>query len=191
MRPSLKCAKLFFSSVSRTFCGTTMNLGRLTGNRQKKRNVRIILILSNGALKLSSRLDGCEFYLVDISKRSLTELTLHPEAPHLSSSCSQSETDSHQFMWESRRRLLRNCFISGGRVIQRRHVLHIWVSGGARAALMLFGVKTQEQVRYCCTSSAANGKILCFFFFFFKLYTHWKNFITKTRENRANHMECL
>lgn len=149
-----------------------MNLGRLTGNRQKKRNVRIILILSNGALKLSSRLDGCEFYLVDISKRSLTELTLHPEAPHLSSSCSQSETDSHQFMWESRRRLLRNCFISGGRVIQRRHVLHIWVSGGARAALMLFGVKTQEQVHYCCTSSAANGKILCFFLVFFKLYTH-------------------
>lgn len=29
MRPSLKWAKLFFSSVSRTFCGTTMNFGRL------------------------------------------------------------------------------------------------------------------------------------------------------------------
>lgn len=53
-------------------------------------------------------------YLVDISKRSLTELTLQPVAPHRSSSCSQSEADSNQFMWASRRRLLRNCFISGG-----------------------------------------------------------------------------
>lgn len=51
-------------------------------------------------------------YLVDISKRSLTELTLQPVAPHLSSSCSQSVGVSNQFMWESRRRLLRNCFIS-------------------------------------------------------------------------------
>lgn len=83
----------------------------------------------SSALKLSWCLDRHKFYLVDISKRSLTELTLHPEAPHLSSSCSQSETDSHQFMWESRGRLLRNCFISGGRVIQRRHVLHIWCQG--------------------------------------------------------------
>lgn len=57
----------------------------------------------------------CQIYLVDISKRSLTELTLQPMAPHLSSSCSQSETDSYQFMWAFRRRLLRNCFISGGR----------------------------------------------------------------------------
>lgn len=56
-----------------------------------------------------------QIYLVDISKRSFTELTLHPLAPHLSSSCSQSEADSNQFMWVSRRRLLRNCFISGGR----------------------------------------------------------------------------
>lgn len=113
------------------------------------------------ALTLSWCFDRHKFYLVDISKRSLTEVTLHPEAPHLSSSCSQSETDSHQFMWESRGRLLRNCFISGGRVIQRRHVLHIWVSGGARAALQLFGVKTQEQVRYCFTTSKAT--ILRFF----------------------------
>lgn len=29
MRPSLKWAKLFFNSVSKTFCGTTTNLGRL------------------------------------------------------------------------------------------------------------------------------------------------------------------
>lgn len=34
IRPSLKWAKLFFSSVSKTFCGTTMNRGRLTGNRE-------------------------------------------------------------------------------------------------------------------------------------------------------------
>lgn len=34
MRPSLKWAKLFFSSVSKTFCGTTMDLGRLTENRE-------------------------------------------------------------------------------------------------------------------------------------------------------------
>lgn len=57
---------------------------------------------------------GSGFYLVDISKRSLTELTLQVVAPHRSSSCSQSEADSNQFMWASRRRLLRNCFISGG-----------------------------------------------------------------------------
>lgn len=53
-------------------------------------------------------------YLVDISKRSLTELTLQLVAPQRSSSCSQSEADSNQFMWASRRRLLRNCFISVG-----------------------------------------------------------------------------
>lgn len=35
MRPSLKWAKLFFSSVSRTFCGTTMNLGRLKKKKKK------------------------------------------------------------------------------------------------------------------------------------------------------------
>lgn len=35
MRPSLKWAKLFFSSVSKTFCGTTMKRGRLTGSRKK------------------------------------------------------------------------------------------------------------------------------------------------------------
>lgn len=59
------------------------------------------------------------FYLFDISKRSLTELTLQLVVPQRSSSCSQSEADSNQFMWESRRRLLRNCFISGeGKAIQ-------------------------------------------------------------------------
>lgn len=109
-----------------------------------------------------------QFYLVDISKRSLTELTRHPEAPHLSSSCSQSETDSHQFMWESRGRLLRNCFISGGRVIQRHHVLHIWVSGGAKAALQIFSVKTQEQVCNCCTRSKATLRDS------FSLRIYWK-----------------
>lgn len=31
MRPSLKCAKLFLSSVSKTLCGITMNLERLLG----------------------------------------------------------------------------------------------------------------------------------------------------------------
>lgn len=60
-------------------------------------------------------------YLVDISKRSLTELTLQPVAPHRSSSCSQSEAESNQFMRASRRRLLRNCFISGGGKL-KRHV---------------------------------------------------------------------
>lgn len=103
MRPSLKWAKLFFSSVSNTFCGTTMNLGRLTGRINT-------LPWFHAVIRRRVRV-----YLVDISKRSLTELTLQPPAPHLSSSCSQSEEDSNQFMWASRRRLLRNCFISGGR----------------------------------------------------------------------------
>lgn len=58
---------------------------------------------------------GGDGHLVDISKRSLTELTLHPVAPTLSSSCSQSNELSNQFMSGSRRRLLRNCFISGER----------------------------------------------------------------------------
>lgn len=61
------------------------------------------------------------FYLVDISKRSLTELTLQPEAPLRSSSCSQSEADSNQFMSVLRRRLLRNCFIS----VERKWFKHL------------------------------------------------------------------
>lgn len=157
MRPSLKWAKLFFSSVSRTFCGTTMNLGRLTGN--KARIMRIILHL----FKLACDFDRVKFYLVDISKRSLTEVTLHPEAPHLSSSCSQSETDSHQFMWESRGRLLRNCFISGGRVIQRRHVLHIWVSGGARAAFWCENTGTSTLLLHQFKRECEDSEVSFFF----------------------------
>ncbi len=61
--------------------------------------------LSSGGLKE-------ELYLVDISKRSLTELTLQPLAPVLSSSCSHPIEHSNQVMLGSRRRLLRNCFIS-------------------------------------------------------------------------------
>lgn len=61
--------------------------------------------LSTGGLKE-------DLYLVDISKRSLTELTLQPVAPVLSSSCSQPNELSNQFMVGSRRLLLRNCFIS-------------------------------------------------------------------------------
>lgn len=185
MRPSLKWAKLFFSSVSRTFCGTTINLGRLIGNK-----ALIILHL----FKLSWYFDRDKFYLVDISKRSLTELTLHPEAPHLSSSCSQSETDSHQFMWESRGRLLRNCFISGGRVIQRRHVLHIWVSGGARAAFWCENTGTSTLLLYQFKSKCEDSELSFFLLvnsIYIYIYTHWKNSITQRRKNKSNHMECL
>lgn len=76
-------------------------------------------------------------YLVDISKRSLTELTLQPVAPHLSSSCSQSEADSYQFMWVSRRRLLRNCFISGGRKWFKHFMSCISCVKSANVVLML------------------------------------------------------
>lgn len=67
---------------------------------------------SNVNAKLSSGGLKEELYLVDISKRSLTELTLQPLAPVLSSSCSHPIEHSDQFMLGSRRLLLRNCFIS-------------------------------------------------------------------------------
>lgn len=67
---------------------------------------------SNVSTKLSAGGLKVDLYLVDISKRSLTELTLQPVAPVLSSSCSQPNELSNQFMVGSRRRLLRNCFIS-------------------------------------------------------------------------------
>lgn len=132
MRPSLKCAKLFLSSVSKTLCGITMNLERLLGKDAHYSLWSIFKSLTVGfarkchfsrCFEKKHKLNPCccayftslrlLIYLVDISKRSLTELTLHPVAPHLSSSCSQSVADSNQFMWASRRRLLRNCFISG------------------------------------------------------------------------------
>lgn len=72
--------------------------------------------LSTGGLKE-------DLYLVDISKRSLTELTLQPVAPVLSSSCSQPNELSNQFMVGSRRLLLRNCFIS----IDSKEALNIWI----------------------------------------------------------------
>lgn len=77
-----------------------------------------IICHSNGTVTKNLKSQKEDLDLVDISKRSLTELTLQPVAPALSSSCSQSAEHSNQFMFGSRRRLLRNCFISidsGGR----------------------------------------------------------------------------
>ena len=95
-------------------------------------------------------------HLVDISKRSLTVLTRQPMAPHRSSSRSHSSTDSNQFIWPSRQRLLRNCFISEGQKTRNPQseywcslLVNIWGQLGGWLVLCIFRAEFEWQNPFC------------------------------------------